>query len=214
MTNIDLRGKIYVVLVPTVILTFLLALIFDKNLSVISSWLFLIPKVITIEALTFWLFKTFLWKCKIFKKWLVLFPNLGGTWVGEIQSDYTNPKTGKQIKPIPCINVVVHRFNQVKFKVKTLESESISFSEQLIFEKFSNTKRITYSYVNNPNLLLDYRSGAHKGTAILNLVGDDRMEGYYFTSRGNKGTITLTRYSKNMLDELPQEIANHPMKNK
>jgi len=50
MTNINLKGKIYFVIVPTVVLTFLLALIFDKNLGDISSWLFVIPKVIVIEA--------------------------------------------------------------------------------------------------------------------------------------------------------------------
>lgn len=214
MTNIDFKGKLYFILVPTVILSFLLALIFDKNLGDISSWLFVIPKVTAIEALAFLIFQSFLWKWKLFQKWLVLFPNLGGTWIGEIQSDYTNPKTDKQIKSIPCMSVVVHRYNQIKFKIKTLESESISFSEQLFFDKNSNTKRITYSYVNDPNLLLDYRSETHKGTAILNLVGEDKMEGYYFTSRGNKGTITLSRYSKKMLDEIPGAIAKHPMKNR
>jgi hypothetical protein len=214
MINIDLKSKLYFVLVPTILLTFLLALIFDKNLRDISSWLFVVPKVIAIEALAFWLFQTFLWKWKIFREWLVLFPDLGGTWIGEIQTDYLDPKTNRQIKPIPCMNVVVHRFNQIKLKIKTIESESVSFSEQLIFEKTSNTKRITYSYVNDPNLLLDYRSNSHKGTTILNLVGEDKMEGYYFTSRGSKGTINLTRFSKKKMEELPVELTKHPMKNK
>lgn len=214
MINLDLKSKLYFVLIPTVLLTFLLALIFDKNLGDISSWLFVFPKVIAIEALTFWLFHSFLWKWKIFRKWLVLFPNLGGTWIGEIQSDYIDPKTNKQIKPIPCMSIVVHRFNQINFKIKTIESESISFSEQLQFDKTSHSKRITFSYVNDPNLLLDYRSDSHKGTTILKLVGEDKMEGYYFTSRGTKGLIILRRYSKKMLDELPKEIAKHPMKNK
>ncbi|MDY0278738.1 MAG: hypothetical protein RBQ97_11715 [Acholeplasma sp.] len=214
MTNINLKEKIYFVIIPTVILTFLLALIFDKNLGDLSSWLFVIPKVIAIEAMFFWLFQFYLWKCRIFKKWLVLFPNLGGTWIGEIHTNYQNPITEKQIKPIPCMSIVVHKFNQIKFKIITLESESISFSEQLYFDKSSNTKRITYSYTNDPNLLLDYRSDGHKGTVILNLVGDDKMEGYYFTNRGTKGKISLKRHCKAFLDELPQEIAKHPMKNK
>lgn len=214
MISIDLKSKLYFVLVPTILLTFLMALIFDKNLGEISSWLFVVPKVIAIEALIFWLFQTFLWKWRIFRKWLVLFPNLGGTWIGEIQSNYPDPKTERQIKSIPCVSVVVHRFNQIKFKIKTEESESISFSEQLLFEKSSHSRRITYSYVNDPNLLLDYRSDSHKGTAILKLVGEDKMEGYYFTSRGTKGIIVLTRYSNRMLDEWPEKIGKHPMKNR
>ena len=214
MTNIDLKGKLYFVLLPTALLIFLLGMIFDKNLGDISSWLFLIPKVIAIETIVFLLFQSFLWKWKIFRKWLVLFPDLGGTWIGEIKSDYPDPKTGKRIKPIPCMSTVVHRFNQIKFKIKTLESESVSFSEQLNFDKSTNTKRITYSYTNDPNLLLDYRNDTHKGTVILNLIGDDKMEGYYFTSRGRKGTITLNRHDRKTLDELPAEIAKHPMKNK
>ncbi len=214
MTNIDFKGKLYFILVPTVILSFLLALIFDKNLGDISSWLFVIPKVIAIETLAFLIFQSFLWKWKIFKKWLVVFPNLEGTWIGEIQSDYIDTKTDKRIKSIPCMCVVVHTFSQIKFKIKTLESESISFSEQLFYDKSSNIRRVTYSYVNDPNLLLDYRSDAHKGTAILNLIGDDKMEGYYFNSRGYKGTISFARFSKKKLEEFPSEILKHPMKNK
>jgi hypothetical protein len=214
MTNIKIKGKIYFVIIPAVILIFLLALIFDKNLGDISSWLFVVPKVIAIEATSFWLFLIFLWKCRLFKKWLVLFPDLGGTWIGEIHSDYLDSKTDKQIKPIPCMSIIVHKFNQIKFKIITLESESISFSEQLYFDKSSNTKRITYSYSNDPNLLLDYRSETHKGTVILNLIGDDKMEGYYFTSRGTKGKISLKKHCKKLLEELPPEFAKHPMKNK
>jgi len=143
-----------------------------------------------------------------------LFPDLGGTWIGEIQSDYLDPKTEQKVKPIPCMSIVVHKFNQIKFKIVTLELESISFSEQLYFDKSSSTKRITYCYTNDPNLLLDYRSDAHKGTGILNLIGYDKLEGYYFTSRGNKGKISLKRHCKELLEELPLKIAKHPMKNK
>lgn len=214
MTSIDIKGKLYTILITTVLLTFLLSLLFDKNLEEITSWIFIIPKVIALEALTIWLFQTYFWKWKIFRKWLVLFPNLKGTWIGEFQSDYIDQKTNKQIKPIPCMSIVVHRFNQINFKIKTVESESISFSEQLQFDKTSHSKRITFSYVNDPNLLLDYRSESHKGTTILKLVGEDKMEGYYFTSRGTKGLIILRRYSKKMLDELPKEVAIHPMRNK
>ncbi len=211
MTNLDIKKKIWIILSSSVVLAFVLSLINKLNLNELSSWMTIVPQIISVELFFYWLFKKFLWQHKIFSGWLVLFPSLDGTWIGEMQSNYINPETKEKMGTIPCMAIIVHNFDKITIKMVTLESVSFSFSEKLEFVKEKNEKLITYSFINDPSLLLDYRSNSHKGTAILLMNGKNKMTGSYYTNRGTKGLINLERFSKKKLDEMPEEIKRHPL---
>src|SRR3712207_1102068 len=43
------------------------------------------------------------WKWRIFRTWLVPYPDLNGTWQGTIQTTWVDPQTGQPPGPIPVI---------------------------------------------------------------------------------------------------------------
>jgi len=195
----------------TIILSIIIALIFGKSLGDVSSWLFVIPKVITVQLISILLFNKYFWKCKIFRKWLVAFPDMSGTWIGLLKSNYINPKTKKRVDPIPCMLVIKHKFKKININFYSGESISYSFSEELNFDSNRHLKRLSYSYTNEPSTLLDYRSTSHKGTTILNLVNDNELIGYYYTDRTTKGEMSFNFHSKEFLDKIPTELPKHPL---
>lgn len=205
------RAIITFIVVYTIILSILVSLIFSKSLGELSAWMVVIPNVITIELVSVVLFTNFLWKLKVFRKWLIAFPDMTGTWIGELKSNYVNPDTGKKVEPISCMLVIKHKFNKINVKLYTNESISYSFSEELDFDSDKQLKRLSYSYTNEPNTLLDYRSANHRGTSILNLIGENRLKGYYYSDRATKGEIVFDYHCKEPLDELPESTPLHPM---
>jgi hypothetical protein len=195
----------------TITLSLLIALIFKKNLEDFSSWVFVIPKVVTVQVATIVFFNKYLWKFRIFREWLVAFPDMNGTWMGTIKSDYINPETKKRVNPVPCMLVIKHKYKNIHINLYTAESRSYSFSEEIKFDKDKHLKRLSYSYTNEPKTLLDYRSTSHKGTVILNLINDNELIGYYYTDRSTKGEMTFKFYSKDFFDKLPEGLPKHPM---
>lgn len=195
----------------TITLSLLIAWIFKKNLGEFSTWVFVIPNVVTVQFTTILFFDNYLWKCRIFSKWLVSFPDMSGTWVGTLKSDYINPETKKRVNPIPCMLVIKHKFKKISINLYTAESISYSFSEEINFDSDKQLKRLSYSYTNEPITLLDYRSTSHRGTVILSLINDNELIGYYYTDRSTKGEMSFKFYSKDFLDKLPEELPKHPM---
>lgn len=214
MINNNRRGIVTFNVIYTVALSFLTALIFKKSLGELSSWAFIIPNVITVQVASILLFNNFLWKFRIFRKWLVAFPDLSGTWLGTLKSDYVNPETKNRVNPIPCMLVIKHKYKKIRIILQTAESISQSFSEEIEFDSDKHQKRISYSYTNEPNTLLDYRSNSHRGTVVLALINDNELIGHYYTDRKTKGEMSFKFYTKESLDKLPQVLPEHPMSNK
>jgi hypothetical protein len=214
MINNNRRVIVTFNVIYTIALSLLTALIFRKNLGDLSSWVFIIPKVITVQAASILLFNSYLWKLRIFKKWLVAFPDLSGTWLGTLKSDYVNPNTKNRVNPIPCMLVIKHRYKNIRIRLQTAESISYSFSEEIEFDNEKHQKRISYSYTNEPNTLLDYRSNSHRGTVVLGLINDNELIGHYYTDRKTKGEMSFKFHTKSLLDQLPEGLPEHPMSNR
>ena len=66
MTNLDIKKKIWIILSSSVVLAFVLSLINKLNLNELSSWMTIVPQIISVELSFYWLFKKFLWQHKIF----------------------------------------------------------------------------------------------------------------------------------------------------
>jgi hypothetical protein len=153
------------------------------------------------------------WKIKIFRGWLVPFPNLNGSWVGYIHSEWKNPETGKKPDPIPVMLTVSQSFFHISCLMRTGEMESYSYSEGFLIDTERQIKKVAYSYTSNPRLSLNERSISHDGTVVFNIIEKPKRKlvGRYWTERLTKGEIIIEYYSRELLEEIPENLGDHPV---
>src|ERR1700704_4309301 len=77
------------------------ALLYGTGTPLAINWEALkkLPNVITIYVVLSVVFTKWLWRLHLFRGWLVPFPDLQGTWVGEFHSTWKSPETGQRIPP-------------------------------------------------------------------------------------------------------------------
>src|SRR5258708_1343303 len=90
-----------------------------------------LPDVVTVYVVLSFVFTKWLWRCRIFKGWLVPFPDLQGTWQGELKTGWKDPKTGAVLPPIPVVFVITQSFTSISCVMYTRESESYSTAAQM-----------------------------------------------------------------------------------
>ncbi|MEN8175288.1 MAG: hypothetical protein ABFS23_05975 [Pseudomonadota bacterium] len=153
------------------------------------------------------------WKLKIFRGWLVPFPNLNGTWIGFIYSDWENPQTSEKPPPIPVMLTVNQSFFHVSCVMRTSEMESSSFSEGFLIDTDRQLKKVAYFYTSKPRLSLSDRSVLHDGSAVFRIIEKPKLKltGRYWTERLTKGEITIEHHTGEMLEELPETLSEHPV---
>lgn len=173
----------------------------------------LIPDVITVDCLALGLFITHAWRWRIFRGWLVPFPDLNGTWQGTIQTTWKDPKTGQRPGPIPVVLVVHQSFISTSCVMRTAEMTSQSFSADFVLDGDSKSSKLVYSYRSNPRPTVAERSQLHQGTIVFEVVGDPpkKLKGEYWTSRETTGEVALTLKSPKHADELPAKLPPHPV---
>lgn len=88
MRNVTLKNSLYMLVGISALAWFAIAYISELDLSKIIDFFGLIPKVVSFDLLIIAIFVKWGWKHKIFRGWLVPFPNLNGSWVGFIHSDW------------------------------------------------------------------------------------------------------------------------------
>lgn len=135
------------------------------------------------------LFISFGWKCKIFKGWLVVIPNLSGKWTGTMYSNYGTPPL-----EIPAEVEIKQTFFHTVVKLKTGESKSNSLVASFDIDKDKGVALLIYSYYNIPKATVQDRSEIHYGTTILDISEDEtELNGFYWTNRETKGDMKLTK---------------------
>ncbi|ADJ27060.1 hypothetical protein Nwat_0076 [Nitrosococcus watsonii C-113] len=97
--------------------------------------------------------------------------------------------------------------------MRTGEMESSSYSEGFLIDPDRQIKNVAYSYNSKPRLSLSERSIPHDGTAVLKIVEKPKQKlvGRYWTERLTKGEIVLEYHSKDLLEELPEDLGDHPV---
>lgn len=213
MRNVAVKSALYLLVGFSAASWFLLAYYGGQDLSQVKDFFGLVPKVVTIDLLIVAVFVKWGWKLKAFRGWLVSFPNLSGTWLGFIYSDWVNPKTGEKPPPIPVMLTVNQSFAHISCVMRTSEMESISYSEGFLIEPERQIKSVAYSYMSKPRLSLNERSIPHDGTAVFNIVErpKKKLTGRYWTERLTKGEIVLEYHSADLLEELPDDLGVHPV---
>ena len=120
-------------------------------------------------------------------------PHLGGTYVGEIRSDWTNPETGEQPPPIPAAIVIAQTFTGLSVALCTAESASTTVAAALVGTS-DDRQLVAGIYRNEPRLSIQARSRVHYGGLKLNVGGQsgERLHGSYWTDRGTSGELDFT----------------------
>jgi len=212
LKNLNLKPFFYILAAFSLLVLFLAALVKGYNLSNFLDLIKLIPIVATADGLAFVVFTTWIWRWKYLHNWLVPFPDLNGTWQGEIQTSWKDAE-GKTPGPIPVILSINQSFGKMSCVMRTSEMESHSYLEGFCIDKDAQVRRLCYSYTSRPKAALRARSTPHDGTILFNIVGDpvQKLEGEYWTQRQTTGSVVLTFREKKLLDHYPSDLPEHPM---
>jgi hypothetical protein len=163
-----------------------------------------LPDVVTIFVIVRFAFIQWMWHWKIFtyKGWLVRVPFIQGTWAGDLQSTWVNPKTGQGIPPLKMLLVVRQTFSTLSCTMFTKESESYSRAAQIAVEEETGAITVSYNYTNRSKADIRHRSPIHDGAAHLRVVTlpHRMLEGEYWTGRCTTGTMKLEFCSKDLLE--------------
>lgn len=213
MRNVNVRAFIVILLAISVVVWITYASVTGGETNKPWHVIRALPTVATIDMFIFALFAKWGWRWKRFQNWLILFPDLSGTWQGFIQSTWIDPTTRDRPGPIPVILTIRQSFGSISCVMRSSEMTSHSYAEGFRIESDSQIRRLAYSYASRPNLTLGDRSAPHDGTVVLDIIGEpvSRLKGCYWTTRKTTGDIVLTFRDKKLLDEIPSDLGSHPM---
>lgn len=156
------------------------------------------------------------WKLPIFQKWLVLYPNLNGTWVGSMKSDWVDPKTKERVGPIDVALTVKQSLFGFSCVARSGEMTSYSISAGFESDSASHVHQLIYTYRSEPVIGVSDRSNIHHGTVILEFTGGNEftLQGKYFTERKTAGDIAVAFESRKYRHKLTKKEKSHPMDSK
>jgi hypothetical protein len=117
MRNIKHEILLWVHIVSIVLIWTAILYLTGTGLAINWEALKKLPDVVTVYVILSVIFTKWLWRWRIFKGWLVPFPDLQGTWQGELRSNWKDPRTGNVPPPIPMILVIRQSFVSVSCDV-------------------------------------------------------------------------------------------------
>lgn len=211
MKNLNIKAFIYILVGLSAILWFGLTLLNDQDLSSFQNVLKMLPRVVFIDLVVYGLFAKWGWRWRVFREWLVPFPDLNGTWKGHISSTWIGEKADGKPHRIPAVLLVKQSFLNISCVLRTEEMTSHSYAEGFTLDPSRQIRRLVYSYTSKPRPLVGDRSKAHDGTVVFEIVGTpaSKLEGRYWTDRETTGEVTLTFGEKK--HEVPDDLGPHPV---
>lgn len=167
-----------------------------------------LPDVVTIFVVISFAFTKWWWRSRWFKGWLVKFPDLQGTWEGELQSTWKKPNTDEAIAPLRMILVIRQTFSSISCTMFTKESESYSRAAQISVEEETGSITLSYNYTNRSKATIRHRSPIHDGAAHLKIVTvpSRMLEGEYWTGRCTTGQMKLHFASRQLMESFPDTV--------
>lgn len=180
-----------VTLVVSIVLWFVLVLVFHGRIEFSFATVQQIPSAITINGILWVVFIKWLWRYRIFYGWLVPFPDLSGEWVGRIKPTQQDAVPG----PIDATIQIRQNFLNISVKMITDEMISTSYSATLNIDAEQNVMQLCYSYISRPTINIRDRSAIHYGTTLFEIMGvpPSNLQGEYWTSRKTTGELDFRR---------------------
>jgi len=215
MKNLNVKYLLYLLLGISGAAWFAAAAYSRVDLTNFIDFIKLLLTVVTVDLFFIGIFVKWAWKWRIFRDWLVPFPDLQGTWQGVVMSSWVDSKTNNRVAAISCILSIKQSFTKISCVMRTMEMASYSFAEDFRIEADNQIRQFCYSYTSRPLPSVTDRSPIHKGTIIFSIIGKPakKLSGYYWTARKTTGEIELTYRCRDILDEIPDDLMKHPMKN-
>lgn len=214
MKNINTKMGLYLLLAVSFFLFYAIYIIQDSSAFNPKIIFQILPKVVSVDLLLYGFFVSFLWKLPIFKHWLVPFPNLNGTWRGQIRTTWKDPETGARPGPIPAILTIKQSFLRISCVMRTAEMTSRSLVSGFVLDKANQLEKLVYTYDSTPIETVRERSPQHCGTISFDVAGEPRrnmLKGGYWTGRKTTGTIDMRFWKKERIDYYPKEVGIHPV---
>jgi len=136
------------------------------------------------------LFRTYLWRWKCFRGWLVRAPNFNGTWSGKL---VWKDKVGNELRKNTKLEIK-QTLTRITVDLSTDETESGSEIAGIVSDDHRGTFAIDYTYRAEPSILERDRNSVHYGAAHLKYSArKDELSGSYWTDRSSKGSMKLKR---------------------
>jgi SMODS-associating 2TM, beta-strand rich effector domain len=216
MRNVNLKVLLWILLGVSGIAWFVIGYVTHADLSKLSEFFRPLPKVITVDVIAVAVFVRWVWRWRWLRGWLVSIPNLNGTWLGEIRSDWIDERTDRKVLPIPAMLTIRQTFFHISCVMQTAEMRSDSYVEGFRIDYDCQIRELAYSYQGKPRLPLQDRSTPHDGTAVFEVIETParKLRGRYWTERKTTGEMDFRFYSNRALEELPEGIGPHPMSEK
>ncbi len=214
----NLKAKPFALLIFATFALCFVAMAFTSGATITDVWssLRLAYKTVPILLLIAAFFVVYGWRLPIFRKWLVPFPNLNGTWQGSIQTTWEDAETGKTPGPIPVILTVRQSFISISCVMRTAEMCSRSYFADFWIDRDQQVQKLGYSYASAPLPSVRHRSPPHDGTMVFDVIGNPatKLNGQYWTSRSTAGEVTLTLRTRKLLEDFPDDLGRHPVSGK
>lgn len=155
----------------------------------------------SITAITFfWTFYFSLgWKLCLLNK-LFYRPNLNGTWIGQLSSDWTD-ENGTIISPIEFFIVIRQSFLRIHFTTFTKEFVGLSYAETFSLDKDTGLKTVAYMYRKDTSQINE--DSLREGAAELRLILSEdakRLEGKYWSNTKTQGKISVSFINHQQVD--------------
>jgi SMODS-associating 2TM, beta-strand rich effector domain len=177
------------------------------------NYLKIVPTVVTIDAVLGFIFIKYLWGIRIFRGWLVPFPNLNGSYKGTIQTTWTDPITNERPTAIPATLTINQSFFRISCVMRTKEMTSHSFLGDFILDSDEQVNKLAYSYSSEPIQMVIERSPQHLGTMIFEIEEQPKIKlvGQYWTGRKTTGTIEMKFWKQAKITTFPSDFGDHPV---
>ena len=147
-------------------------------------------------------FERWAWRWSRLHPHVVGTPVVRGTWKGELDSMWIDPKTGKQW-PKTVAYLVVEQTLTTAFVRLLTESSSSDSIVATIRRKPSGQHALYAVYLNTPRI--GHRDGSpiHHGAVSLEVTGSPpaRLEGEYWTDRQSRGRLTFAVMCRERADD-------------
>ena len=208
---VNLNRAIWLLTAVSALVWLFFAAVENTDLSKPMDFLGLLPWVVTVDTAVVSVFAKWGWRWGLWQNWLVELPNLNGTWIGEIRSDYEDG--GERIAPVPAMLTIRQTLFATSCVMQTEEMRSDSYAEGFRIDDERQLRQIAYAYASTPRPPVLDRSAPHNGSALLDIVvsPEKRLRGRYWTERGTGGEMDLAFHGPQRLEVLPVEMAAHPM---
>ena len=147
------------------------AMLVIEGVAVSGAWFRPFSTVVGGILLVLVAFDLWAWRFRFLHGWFVPRPDIRGTWMVELRSDWKDPSTGHATAPRIVYLAVRQTFSTLSIRMMTAESESRLVTAE-ITKAADGVYRVAGVYVNEPKLSVRDRSPIHYGAFLLDVQGE------------------------------------------